>query len=610
MKKVLCLYRVSTKMQVNKETDDIPMQKAECEKFIAKHSDWQLHDEIAEKGISGFKNTSHNRDALNEIMERATRKEFDILLVYMSDRLGRREDDTPFYVADLNNLGVEVWSVNENQLKTEEHIDKLMNYIRFWNAEGESLKTSVRVRDAQLEMVKRGEYTGGGCPYGYNQVYSGKYNNKGRALKKIEINLEQAEIVKKIFELSTNQGMGAWRIASILNEENIPTQKNSKWTVCTISNILRNPIYKGYYTYGKSRFKGQRGHTSPDSWVYSEIQHPELVIIEESYWNKAQRVREARTPDYYKKENMSYGNFPKRSDGKLLLMGLACCDYCNSKLSNGSAYDYWENKDGSKHKKIRGRYKCISKSEGKPCTGHYYYNQEELEGAVLQAVSNYITQLKDMNIHNQILQEQQARQKQEQKALHSIQRKIKSLQADLDTLKSQIPQVIRGEFMLSMEELKELIEDTKSKLSTAQIDFCTKQQEFEACNIKQKDILQLSHIIPKWEGFRDLPLNRQRMFLSTIINRIYVKEGSLRIEMRINPGDFLPPTSTSNGDPLDWCSNNVSCITDKVVNKVKENDIILMHDYYDTSVTAALKIVDELLEEGFEFVTVEEILFD
>lgn len=63
-------------------------------------------------------------------------------------------------------------------------------------------------------------------------------------------------------------------------------------------------------------------------------------------------------------------------------------------------------------------------------------------------------------------------------------------------------------------------------------------------------------------------------------------------------------------DPLDWCSNNVSCITDKVVNKVKENDIILMHDYYDTSVTAALKIVDELLEEGFEFVTVEEILFD
>lgn len=63
-------------------------------------------------------------------------------------------------------------------------------------------------------------------------------------------------------------------------------------------------------------------------------------------------------------------------------------------------------------------------------------------------------------------------------------------------------------------------------------------------------------------------------------------------------------------DPLDWCSKNVDCITDKIVNKVEENDIILMHDYYDTSVTAALKAVDELLEEGYAFVTVDEILFD
>lgn len=63
-------------------------------------------------------------------------------------------------------------------------------------------------------------------------------------------------------------------------------------------------------------------------------------------------------------------------------------------------------------------------------------------------------------------------------------------------------------------------------------------------------------------------------------------------------------------DPLDWCSTNVACIAEKVVDKAEENDIILMHDYYESSVTAALSIVDELLEEGFAFVTVEEILFD
>lgn len=65
-----------------------------------------------------------------------------------------------------------------------------------------------------------------------------------------------------------------------------------------------------------------------------------------------------------------------------------------------------------------------------------------------------------------------------------------------------------------------------------------------------------------------------------------------------------------NIDPLDWCSHNADCVANKVVTKAGEDDIILLHDYYATSVEAALKIVDALEEEGFVFVTVEEILFD
>ena len=65
-----------------------------------------------------------------------------------------------------------------------------------------------------------------------------------------------------------------------------------------------------------------------------------------------------------------------------------------------------------------------------------------------------------------------------------------------------------------------------------------------------------------------------------------------------------------NVDPLDWSSSNVSRIVEKIVSKTGENDIILMHDYYDTSVTAALQAIDELMEKGYTFVTVDEILFD
>lgn len=62
-------------------------------------------------------------------------------------------------------------------------------------------------------------------------------------------------------------------------------------------------------------------------------------------------------------------------------------------------------------------------------------------------------------------------------------------------------------------------------------------------------------------------------------------------------------------DPLDWCTENVSTVVRRVREQVKEDSIILLHDYFDTSVTAALQIVDELLEEGYEFVTVEEMVF-
>ena len=63
-------------------------------------------------------------------------------------------------------------------------------------------------------------------------------------------------------------------------------------------------------------------------------------------------------------------------------------------------------------------------------------------------------------------------------------------------------------------------------------------------------------------------------------------------------------------DPRDWCQANAACIAEIVVKKVKEGDIILMHDQYDPSVKAALLIVDELKRQGYEFVTVDEMMLE
>ena len=56
MKRVVTLYRVSTKGQVDKQ-DDIPMQRRECMDFIERQKDWQFSEEFMEKGVSGYKVT-------------------------------------------------------------------------------------------------------------------------------------------------------------------------------------------------------------------------------------------------------------------------------------------------------------------------------------------------------------------------------------------------------------------------------------------------------------------------------------------------------------------------------------------------------------------------
>lgn len=63
-------------------------------------------------------------------------------------------------------------------------------------------------------------------------------------------------------------------------------------------------------------------------------------------------------------------------------------------------------------------------------------------------------------------------------------------------------------------------------------------------------------------------------------------------------------------DTSDWNTRDVNRIVEYVVNEVESGDVILMHDIYDTSVAAALEIVDRLKNQGFIFVTVDELLIE
>lgn len=171
--------------------------------------------------MSGFKVSAKDRDAIQEIQRDAAQKKFDILLVFMFDRLGRKEDETPFVVEWFVQNGIEVWSAEEGQQRFDNHVDKLMNYIRYWQASGESLKTSVRTKTRLGQIVQEGRFRGGKAPYGYKLVKNGRRGKKNRELYDIEVDPVEAAVVKQIFDLADRFGYGGQRISSELIEKGI-----------------------------------------------------------------------------------------------------------------------------------------------------------------------------------------------------------------------------------------------------------------------------------------------------------------------------------------------------------------------------------------------------
>ena len=245
--RVLCLYRVSTDKQLY-QTDnneaDIPMQRKRCRKYCESMG-WTIVCELQEEGVSGHKVRAENRDKIQLIKQKAQEGKFDILLVFMFDRLGRRADETPFVVERFVKKGIHVWSVNEGEQRFESHTDRLTNYIRFWQADGESQKTSIRTRTALSQMVQEGRFRGGYTPYGYRLEKSGILNKRKHEVNKLVIDEEEAKIVRMMYDLCISSGYGRWRMANFLNDHGVKTRKGENWHDASVGAILHNPLYKG-----------------------------------------------------------------------------------------------------------------------------------------------------------------------------------------------------------------------------------------------------------------------------------------------------------------------------------------------------------------------------
>lgn len=518
IKRVNCLYRVSTKGQVDK--DDIPMQRQACREY-AMQMGWTITHEYYEKGISGFKVSADKRDAIQDLKTAAENHEFEVLLVFMFDRLGRIQNETPFVLEWFAMHGIEVWSTKEGQQAFENDTDYLMNYIRFWQAGGESKKTSLRVKTKLGQMIEEGQFTGGNCPFGYKFVKSGIITKKGRELVKLEMVPEEIALVRYIFEKTVYDGYGTFRLSEEMNRRGIKTHNGARFQPNSINRILKNKIYLGIFERG--------GKQSP---VNESIR-----IITEKEYDEAQRIIFQRTKEMARKSSIAY-----TTRGKALLGGNIFCKHCGSKMYGILYTDTYMLASGEKKVKKGIKYCCPNRARKRgECDGMSQYLAKKVDDAVLLIVNKTLEKIKG-SAKDEAINAQYENIVKEKKAIYlSLKQKTEKEKAVLNKLVSEVGRALIGESSFTIEVLNASISATKEKLEEYEKQI---PQAYKEYTDKNEILEQLDGYYDTFKGwaseFATASRERKKMIICKLIDRIEIgKDYDIRVKMNINYEQFI-----------------------------------------------------------------------
>lgn len=508
MKRANCLYRVSTKKQVSVVSefgtlkDDIPMQKQACREFADSHG-WVIVKEFEEKGVSGFKISAKNRDAIQDLKEAALRGEFEVLLVFMFDRIGRIDDETPFVVEWFVKHGIEVWSVREGEQRFDNHVDKLTNYIRFWQASGESEKTSMRIKTRMHQLTLDGIYTGGPVPFGYKLVGTGNKNRKGYEINRLQIEEGEAEIVRMVFKKFRCDGYGSYRISQILNDAKVKTHKGSQFQSTTILRILRNKIYTGYLISGDA--------ISP--YI------PELHIIDSEEFESVQFILNQRSRKDEEKRQIAMN-----TKGKAMLSGNIFCAHCGHRLTTICYQDKYERRDGTVNITNIIKYSCYHKSRKLcECDGATTYRADQVDAIVSEFMRNLFEMLKS-SPDEELLERAFKRQNDADRANRKkAEQDLQKSCVQLEELQLEIGRSLTGDSFFSKADLSTAIQSLK-----LHIDECKKQlSEFEVKEEQGQEALEkfrpaFSRFKSWADEFDNATLEQKKMIAGQLFKRVEV----------------------------------------------------------------------------------------
>ena len=249
----------------NDNTQDTQSQELAINNYCKEHN-ITIDKWIKEEGVSGFKTKLEDRKGLQEIKDLCLQNIVEKLIVFNSDRLGRRLEIIGFMTL-LDECNVLAISVMEGVLNSGQDTDSLINSIRFWTSNYESKKIGERVKNGKRANWTDTNYVSGKISFGYKIID-----------KKIVVDETNAEIVRIIFDLYIKYGTS--KCVDYLDSLNLKNLNGKKYTRHSVLGMIKNRSYLGIRK----------------SIAYNEEFYvPSLRIIDDYTFRKANEVLESRT---------------------------------------------------------------------------------------------------------------------------------------------------------------------------------------------------------------------------------------------------------------------------------------------------------------------------
>lgn len=274
--------RVST--DKDEQLNSLENQVQYYTELIHSKPNWTYVEGYIDEGISGT--STKKRDSFNRMIADAKAGRFDFIITKEISRFSRSTLDSIQYTQELLEHNVGVFFQNDN-INTLDSDSEFRLVVMAGVAQDEVRKLSERLKFGFRQAIKNGHVLGNDKLWGYDK--------KDCVLT---INEEEAQVVRRIFELYANQRMGIRRISQALYDEGFTSRKGNAFNVLTIRHILCNPKYKGWYCAHKSQTVDYRSKRKvfldEDEWViYPDPNIP--AIVPEELWDRANALYKLRS---------------------------------------------------------------------------------------------------------------------------------------------------------------------------------------------------------------------------------------------------------------------------------------------------------------------------